>query len=77
MMQQALILSQVVTINEAARMYYVARGTIRYHIDQGNLTARKVDSADKGQWLIALDSLISLWGAPKQNIAVYGLQCAG
>lgn len=58
--------SQVVTISEAAHMYCVAVGTIRYHLDRGRLTWRKSSTYDNGVILIDLASLKALYGEPLQ-----------
>lgn len=52
---------QVVTVSEAAKLFNVSPGTIRYHIDRGNLTFRKTDRIH----LICIDSLVRLYGSPK------------
>lgn len=57
---------QVVTVSEAAKMFNVSPGTIRYHLDRGNLTFRKTDRVH----LICIDSLIALYGFPK-TVATY------
>lgn len=61
-------LNQIVTASEAARLYGVTRGSVMYHIDKGNLKARRVGGPRRGEWLIDLDSLIRLWGSPKKII---------
>jgi hypothetical protein len=53
-------LAQVVTMSEAARMYYRDRQTVRYAIDAGNLAARQCGR----NWLVSVPSLIALWGNP-------------
>lgn len=56
--------TQVVTITEATQMYYVARETIRYHLDKGRLVWRKTTESRNGVILIELSSLKRLWGEP-------------
>ncbi len=58
-------LTAVVTIPEACKLYYVARSTVIYHIDRGNLEWRLADRT----YLITLDSLIQLWGHPPKIVA--------
>lgn len=57
--------SQVVTIREAASMYYVRPDTIRYHLDRGRLVWRKATDARNGVILIELNSLVALYGEPQ------------
>lgn len=56
-------LYSLVTIQEAAQLFYRGRGTIRYHIDRGNLAYRKTPGRH-GVILISLESLIRLYGNP-------------
>lgn len=57
-------LYSLVTIQEAARLYYRQPSTIRYHIDRGNLEWRKVGSNRRGIYMISLASLMKLYGKP-------------
>ena len=53
-----LELERVITLAEAAEHYCVHPQTLRYHIDRGNLTARRSGNA----WLIHRASLDRLYG---------------
>lgn len=55
-------LFQVVTIQEAARLFFVHENTIRYHLDHNHLIYRKVGGELRGLFLIELHSLIRLFG---------------
>jgi hypothetical protein len=59
-------LYSLVTIKEAAHMYYRSPGTIRYHLDRGNLKWRlsDPDNPRRAVCLITLSSLINLYGNP-------------
>lgn len=61
-------LYSLVTIPEAADLFCRGRGTIRYHIDRGNLEWRKTEG-EKGIYLISLQSLIALYGTPPKIAA--------
>jgi hypothetical protein len=54
-------LSRVVTTSELARLYNMTINGVRYHIDEGNLTA--VQTLDDA-WLIWLPSAVLIFGAP-------------
>lgn len=51
-------LQSVFTIKEAASLWFKHPSTLRYHIDKGNLAARKSGKL----WLISKDSLIAYYG---------------
>lgn len=53
-------LKDVVTLSEAARLYYRDKKTVRYAIDAENLAARQCGR----NWLVSVPSLIALWGNP-------------
>lgn len=55
-------LYQVVTIQEAASLFFCSESTIRYHMDRGKLVYRKVGSNLRGQYLIEFHSLVRLFG---------------
>jgi hypothetical protein len=61
-------LYSLVTIPEAADLFCRGRGTIRYHIDRGNIQWRKTEG-EKGVYLISLQSLIALYGTPPKIAA--------
>jgi hypothetical protein len=61
-------LYSLVTIPEAAKLFCRGQGTIRYHIDRGNLEWRKTEGL-KGIYLISLQSLIDLYGNPPKIAA--------
>lgn len=58
-------LHEVITLAEAAQIFYRGKGTIRYHINRGNLRWRKT-SGKNGVYLISLQSLIQLYGQPPE-----------
>lgn len=51
-------LGDLLTINEAAALWFKERSTIEYHIQRGNLAARQSGSI----WLISKNSLIAYYG---------------
>ncbi len=51
-------LSDVLTITEAAALWFKHPDTIRQHIDVGNLAARRSGKI----WLISRDSLVAYYG---------------
>jgi len=55
----------LITIAEAAKLFYRGRGTIRYHINRGNLRWRKTPGKN-GVYLITLQSLKDLYGQPQK-----------
>lgn len=59
-------LYSLVTIQEASTLFFRGRGTIRYHIDRGNLQYRKTPGKN-GLILISLESLIRLYGTPPKT----------
>lgn len=67
-----MVLYQVVTVREAAMMYYMAENTIKYHLAKGHLTYRKACGADNAPLLIDGASLIALWGEPKRDLRSIG-----
>lgn len=63
-----MVLLQVVTVKEAAMMYYVGESTVRYHLTENHLTYRKASGYKNSVILIDGQSLIDLWGQPKCHI---------
>jgi hypothetical protein len=63
-------LYDVVTVQEAAQIACVGEGTIRYHIDRGNLIWRKTERV----YLISLESLKCLYGESVFRTAAIYLQ---
>lgn len=55
-------LYQVVTIQEAASLFFVCESTIRYHMIEGRLIYRKVGGNRRGQYLIEFHSLVRHFG---------------
>lgn len=60
-----MVLLQVVTVKEAAMMYYVGESTVRYHLTENHLTYRKASGYKNSVILIDGESLKALWGEPK------------
>lgn len=63
------VLTEVVTIREAAKMYNYSVHNIRYHLQHGKLTYRKADGGKNAVILIAGASLYALWGKPQQEVS--------
>lgn len=59
-------LFQVVTIQEAASLFFCSEKTIRYHLTEGHLSYRKVGGERRGQYLIEFHSLVRLFGFAPQ-----------
>lgn len=57
----------LLTVNEAASLFFVSPKTIRYHIMRENIQARKADSDLRGLWLISYQSLVDYFGEPKSS----------
>lgn len=61
-------LLNVVTIKEAALMYYMNEKTVRYHLLKGHLTYRKTTGGKNAPVFIDGASLVKLWGQPRLQI---------
>lgn len=57
-------INNVVTLSEAAHAWCRGRSTLRYAIDRGYVTARRIGR----DWLIAIPSLNAHYGAPTREI---------
>lgn len=55
------IFGGITTISEAATLWGKHKNTVRSAIDDGRVAAAKVGSV----WIIAIDSLVELWGKPE------------
>lgn len=58
-------INNVVTLSEAARAWCRGRSTLRYAIDRGYVTARRIGH----DWLITVPSLIAHYGRPPRDIS--------
>ncbi len=54
---------RVVTLTEAARLWYRHRSTLRYAIDAGLVNARQSGRT----WLISVSSLVAHYGPPPNS----------
>lgn len=54
-------LSAVTTVKEVAECWQISEHKVRYYLLYGDLVATKIC----GTWVIALGSVIDLWGQPK------------
>lgn len=56
-------LKRVVTLGEAAQLWAVGNGTLRYHLARGTLCGRKAGAV----WLVSVASMVALYGPPRIN----------